>query len=382
MSHEMRTPLNAMLGFAQLIKLEPFAGPQTHAGYIGHILQAGQHLLALINDVLDLQRVEEGRFSLDVQPVELHRIVNTCVDLLAPQTEALSVQFECLVESGIFVLADPRRLRQVFLNIGSNAVKYNRPGGMVRWHVDFVGIERISICIEDEGAGMTAEQAERLFQPFERLGKETSTIEGTGLGLIIARSLVEEMGGTLELRSRRGVGTKVTIELPRHLAMATDPSNPWPHEAHDDSVPLGLAAIAAIPSPGGGAPLRLLYVEDNRINALLFEQAVTVHSNIELRIAEDGQQAIEIVQGWKPDVLVLDAHLPGMSGYEALQALRALPQMQSTPAYMCSADAMPEDLQRASEAGFVGYWTKPIDIAQVLTDLGRVANGLPHTASN
>lgn len=375
MSHEMRTPLNAMLGFAQLIKLEPSSGSELRAGYIEHILQAGQHLLALVNDVLDLQRVEEGRLALDIRPVELHRIMASCMDLLGPQAETLGVRFDCSAEPGLFVVADPRRLRQIFLNVGSNAVKYNRPGGRVRWVVDHVGIEHITMFIEDEGAGMTPEQVTRLFQPFERLGKETSTIEGTGLGLIIARGLVEEMGGTLTLSSRPGVGTKITIELPRHLAMKSDAADAWPHEAHD-ALPLGVAAVGAIPSPAGGAPLKLLYVEDNRINALLFEQALTVHSNIELKVAEDGQQALEIAQCWRPDVLVLDAHLPGISGFDALVALRQLPGLHDTPAYMCSADAMPEDVDRALDAGFEGYWTKPIDIAQVLTDLGRVANSL------
>lgn len=365
MSHEMRTPLNAVLGFAQLLRLEPDAGMNVQQNYIDHIMRAGQHLLALINDVLDLQRVEEGRVSLDLQLVSLDHIVDGCIELLGPQAQAHEVHFERRIEPGLVVRADERRLRQVLLNIGSNAVKYNRSGGAVRWLLDTLSPHSLTLSIEDDGPGMSAAQLDRLFQPFERLGRETSNIEGTGLGLIIARRLTQEMGGGLDVRSAPGTGTRVLITLPReHAAIAT--LDPVPPPAAD-------APTLPAPKPADESPrkLRLLYVEDNRINALLFEQALHLHPGIELKIAEDGQHALEITTDWTPDVLVLDAHLPGMSGYEALLALREREPMAHTPAYMCSADAMPEDIQRAKDAGFVGYWTKPIDIKQVLKELER-----------
>jgi CheY-like chemotaxis protein len=195
----------------------------------------------------------------------------------------------------------------------------------------------------------------RLFQPFERLGRETSTIEGTGLGLIIARSLTQAIGGRLSIASRAGQGTSVRLELQAAEAAAAAPPLPPP-----------------APAPAPVRALRMLYVEDNRINAILFEEAMRLHGDrIELRVAEDGEHALAIARSWQPEVLVLDAHLPGASGFDVLRLLRALPGLDNVPAYMCSADAMPDDVQRAYEAGFSGYWTKPIDVGSVLADVAQ-----------
>jgi CheY-like chemotaxis protein len=291
-------------------------------------------------------------------------LIDDCLAMLGPLAEARAVALRRdAADATLHVRADAQRLRQVLLNVGSNAVKYNRPAGRVCWSVRAAGDERVVICIADSGAGMTAEQIGRLFQPFERLGRETSTIEGSGLGLVISRRLVEAMQGRLSITSEAGVGTQVCIELP---AAAPEPQ----------------AAAVVSPSrplPLSPAPLRLLYVEDNRINALLFEEALRPHAGFELRIAEDGREALEIVGDWRPDVLVLDAHLPGDSGHEVLRRLREQPALRSAPAYMCSADAMPEDVQRALDAGFCGYWTKPLDIDVVLDELHllRARPGLP-----
>lgn len=363
MSHEMRTPLNAVIGFAQLLKLQQSPAVGNRPSYADHILQAGQHLLALVNDVLDLQQVEEGRLSLNLAPVVLADVVARCAELLAPMAQARGVTcINTVTEAATQrrVWADKQRLRQVLLNVASNAIKYNRPGGHMHLSVEAVSEERLALLVEDDGYGMTGEQMSRLFQPFERLGRETSAIEGTGLGLIIARGLIQEMGGSLTVASRPGAGTRVRIELPAPL------------DAHRSEH--GLFAASA-----HGAPLdqeqkepdrmRMLYVEDNRINALLFEETLKLRSHIELRVAEDGEEARAIASEWRPDVLVLDAHLPGLTGFEVLQQLRQLPGLAHVPAFMCSADAMPEDVQRALAAGFVGYWTKPIDVNQVMADL-------------
>jgi CheY-like chemotaxis protein len=193
----------------------------------------------------------------------------------------------------------------------------------------------------------------RLFEPFDRLGRETSTIEGTGLGLIIARSLAQAIGGRLSVASEAGRGTCVRLDL----QCAEPPADTAPAPEAVDAAP----AIAG---------LRMLYVEDNRINAILFEEAMRLHSSqIDLRVAEDGDQALTLAQDWQPEVLVLDAHLPGISGFEVLRLLRTLPGLDTVPAYMCSADAMPDDVQRAYEAGFIGYWTKPINVSAVLADI-------------
>ncbi|HEX3140469.1 MAG TPA: PAS domain S-box protein [Rhizobacter sp.] len=355
MSHEMRTPLNAVIGFSQLLGSSPTPlDAKSVRDYSRHVLDAGEHLLALIDDVLDLQKIEEGALSLSLRAVDLYEVVMRSIELLAPTAQARQVRFQNNVEPGTWVHADMQRLRQVLLNVASNAVKYNHPGGQVLWRLENVTGDRLTLCIEDSGAGMSAEQMSRLFQPFERLGRETSSIEGTGLGLIIARSLVQANGGRLTIASEAGRGTCVRIEL-----QCTDAP------AGATLRPAGEAG-GATATPG----LRMLYVEDNRINALLFEEAMRMHSShIELRVAEDGDEALTLAQEWQPEVLVLDAHLPGMSGFEVLRLLRGLPGLDNVPAYMCSADAMPDDVQRAYEAGFIGYWTKPINISAVLADI-------------
>jgi PAS domain S-box-containing protein len=353
MSHEMRTPLNAVIGFSQLLSLNPAALESGTVGeYAGHVLQAGEHLLALIDDVLDLQKIEEGALTLSLRTLDLQDVVQRTAELLQPAAQAAEVRFDNQVPEGIWVHADLQRLRQVLLNVGSNAIKYNHPGGLVRWRLETTGGRRV-LCVEDSGAGMSEEQMSRLFQPFERLGRETSTIEGTGLGLIIARSLTQAIGGKLHIDSRAGRGTCVRIELQPAEAPASVPTAPPP-------------AVTTPPS----ASLRMLYVEDNRINAILFEEAMRLHGDrIELKVAEDGDQALEVAQHWRPEVLVLDAHLPGISGFEVLRLLRGVPGLDNVPAYMCSADAMPDDVRRAYEAGFVGYWTKPINVSAVLADI-------------
>lgn len=358
MSHEMRTPLNAVIGFAQLLKLQQGETVGNRPSYADHILRGGEHLLALINDVLDLQQVEEGRLSLTIEAVRPDEVVARCIELLTPMAQARGVGFQNLLQPGVRLHADEQRLRQVLLNIGSNAIKYNRPGGRVRWSVENAGGARAALIIEDTGYGMTTEQMSRLFQPFERLGRETSAIEGTGLGLIIARRLVEEMDGSLAVTSRPGTGTTVRIELPALLdarrsehGELVSAVQPFDNESKDPS------------------RMRMLYVEDNRINAILFEETLKLRGHIDLRIAEDGSEAQQIAREWRPDVLVLDAHLPGLTGFEVLACLRELPGLADVPAFMCSADAMPEDVQRALDAGFVGYWTKPIDVSQLIADL-------------
>jgi PAS domain S-box-containing protein len=358
MSHEMRTPLNAIIGFAQLLRLRAGA----RVDHVDHILDAGRHLLTLVNDVLDLQRVEGGELALNPAAVDLVTLANDCITMLGPLADARGVrQLAPAPGPAVHALADAQRLRQVLLNLGSNAVKYNRPGGRVAWTLQVAGDGRCGVRIEDTGAGMTADQLERLFQPFERLGRDTSAIEGTGLGLVIARRLVDAMGGTLELDSRPAAGTTVSVWLPGAAAPAAAVQAP--------------AAHGAPPTPGA-ATLRLLYVEDNRINALLFEEALRQQAGLELRIAEDGVEALEVVREWRPDVLVLDANLPGASGHEVLRQLRRLDGLADAPAYMCSADAMPEDVQRALDAGFRGYWTKPLDVDAVLRELHGLRRGM------
>jgi CheY-like chemotaxis protein len=247
------------------------------------------------------------------------------------------------------VRADAQRLRQVLLNLGSNAIKYNRSGGDVRWSIDASDPSRLGVSTADTGAGLDATQLARLFQPFERLGREGSEVEGSGLGLLIARRLVEAMGGTLVMDSVPGVGTQVTAWLAR-AAPAADAATP-----HAASAP-GVALSA------DGSRRRVLYVEDNPLNVLLFEEALRREPYVELRIAVTGEQALAIVEHWTPELLIIDLNLPGVTGTELLHTLRQRAALAAVPAVVCSADAMPEDRQRALDAGFDHYWTKPIDV--------------------
>jgi PAS domain S-box-containing protein len=358
MSHEMRTPLNAVIGFAQLLRLQPDSAPARVAEYTDHVLRAAEHLLALVNEVLDLQRVEEGKVSLQLQPLQLAPFIEASLDLLRPMALSPGVALSCQVPPEVWVLADARCLRQVLINLFSNAIKYNRSAGWVSVSLLEASAGRVVIGIEDTGSGLTDAQITRLFQPFERLGHETSGIEGSGLGLVIARSLVEEMGGELTLSSVKDAGT-----LARVVLRSAAPGNEQPVE---DAAASPAEAPASPPPP---SPMRMLYVEDNRINALLFEEAMRMLGGIELRVVEDGTQALALVKNWPPQLLVLDANLPDMSGFEILRRMRTMPALAEVPAYMCSADAMAEDRQRARDAGFIGYWTKPIVMAEIVADI-------------
>jgi PAS domain S-box-containing protein len=428
MSHEMRTPLNAVIGFSQVL-LDPLSHlrPDQVRERARHILRAGEHLLSLVNDVLDLQQVEQGQLRMNIHAIHLPTMVQQVVEMLAPAASEQGVWLRDPSDSAqnpdeqdvIWVAADERYLLQVLLNLVSNAIKYNRPGGSVELRIEMQNTQPV-LHIQDTGWGMDGEQLQRLFQPFERLGKETSGIQGTGLGLIISRQLVHAMEGTLEVTSQLGRGTTMHLALPatqpdanrmghppsnltqtsaaakRLLGRMTPPAD-WPAQAaaqapagtedapapdeqltpplHADmpspvppQQPQPQHQAQAQPQPARPA-LRVLYVEDNPINTLLFEHTVGAHAGIDLRCASHGPEALDLVSGWMPDVLVLDSHLPGMDGFELLEHLRCLEPLRAAPAFMCSADAMPDDVARARDAGFAGYWAKPINIQQILMDL-------------
>ncbi len=394
MSHEVRTPLNAIIGFAQLLQLQmvqsEHSGQATPMGdqrYVHQILHASHHLMGLVNDVLDLQKVEAGVIHFKPEPVSLDEEVRQCLDMLSPLAERGRITLINLIDVDVPVMLDRQRLRQVIMNIASNAIKYNQAGGAVRISAKVLPDGMVELRLNDTGPGMSPRQLDRLFQPFERLGRETTSTEGTGLGLIITRSLMEAMGGRMALRSELGVGTSVSLMLPWQApevagdvqtddTLLTCPQGDFAANMHNRDRIEAEQPLPPCDQPKAGEQmpaLRVLYVEDNRINAMLFEEALRPFSQIQLEIAEDGQMALSIARDQAPDVLVLDAHLPGMSGFDVLKALRTLPGLDNKPAYMCSADAMPEDIARAQAAGFTGYWTKPIDIVAVTSELCRLA---------
>jgi len=387
MSHEIRTPLNAVRGFAQLLDQRLDLGDLPDVGdYVRQILVSSELLSDLVDDVLDLQRIENGGLSLAREAVALHEVATMCMTMLEPMARRYRVRLSCHVDPVWRVQADRRRLAQVLSNLLSNAIKYNRPDGVVRIDVNPGAAQTVLLSVEDTGMGMDAEQLGRLFQPFERLGRDTSPIEGTGLGLIITQSLVEAMGGELMLRSQPGLGTRAVVTLPDASAAVGGAALGDPSAQAEPPTLEAVLAVSTNPPPAAGTPsptcaqactperpLRVMYVEDNRINALLFEEALRPYAELALEIAEDGQSALTVAQRHQPDVLVIDAHLPGMTGFEVLRALRTVPGQAHTPAYMCSADALPEDIAKATREGFVGYWTKPIDILAVTSELCRLA---------
>jgi PAS domain S-box-containing protein len=353
MSHELRTPLNSIIGFAQLLAagVAGAVNPEQHR-QLQIIDSSGQHLLRLIEDVLDITRIETGRLAIEPMPVPLAPVVERSLRMVEPLVRGTTVKVDVQMPGPeVRAIADGRRLEQVLVNLLSNAVKYNRPGGVVRLRTAVVG-EQIVVDIEDTGIGLHAAQLGELFQPFNRLGAEQLSIEGTGLGLVIARSLVEGMRGRIDVRSERGVGSTFSVWL-----QAAEPAAPAATE------PTGDQATTARESPRR----RVLYVEDNVVNAMLMRAIFGRRPGWQLAVAQDGATALEELARATPDLLLIDLSLPDMDGIELLRRLRA--SGVQVPAIMVSAAAFEADQRRAQSAGFVEYWTKPIDVEHALQRL-------------
>jgi len=371
-SHELRTPLNAVLGFAQLLSTDTELHLNSEQrGRLSHIESAGHGLLALVNDVLDLTRIEAGVVDLHLQPCELPALLQESLGLVEWMAQHAGVTLHSAPAPALWVLADPHKLSQCLLNLLSNAVKYNRPGGRVDLRVSAQG-SQLHITVQDTGPGMTPEQLAHLFEPFNRLGAERSPVEGSGLGLVITRGLVERMGGQLLIRSWPGQGSCFTLQLPAlapHCAelAASEPSN----------LP---APDALLASPGGAQariPRRALYVDDNPVNVMLMQAICERRADLHLTVAETGQEALEKAATLTPELLLIDIGLPDMSGIELLARLRAQPALAKAPAVAVSADAMPTDIERALAQGFQAYWTKPLDLQRTLQALDRWLGGQP-----
>jgi PAS domain S-box-containing protein len=358
MSHELRTPLNAILGFAQLLETGSPAPTATQKRNIEQILKAGWYLLELINEILDLALIESGKLTLSNEPVSLAEVMVECRAMIEPQarTRGLGMKFPQF-EVPRFITADRTRIKQVLINLLFNAIKYNRPQGAVAVECQLVAPDSIRICVRDTGVGLAPEQLAQLFQPFNRLGKEASAEEGTGIGLVVTKRLVELMGGKIGADSTVGVGSVFWVEFP--LAAA-------PHLAVLESE---LAATAR-PQVADGTPMRtLLYVEDNPANLELVEQLVARRSDLRLLSAADGTLGIEYARACLPEVILMDINLPGVSGIEAMKILRADPATAHIPIIALSANAVPRDIERGLEAGFFNYITKPIMVNQFMDAL-------------
>jgi signal transduction histidine kinase/ActR/RegA family two-component response regulator len=351
-SHEIRTPLNAILGFTQLLQLSDLSAEDRDG--VERILGAGRHLLALINELIDIARIESGELSLSVEPVLVRPLAEETCQLMATLAAERSITISlCSPEPGLAVLADQQRLRQVLVNLVSNAIKYNRRGGTVKITCQAAGESQVSLVVTDTGAGIQAADLERIFDPFERLGVEQTGIEGSGIGLPLARALAQAMAGQLTAASAPGDGSAFTVTLPRAAVSWGQGRVDVPRQA--PVAPLDLSA----------APLTILYVEDNPANIEVVARFLRPATNVVLRTAMTGEAGLLAAIHEPPDLILLDMHLPDIGGEEVLRRMRAEPATAGIPVIVLSAEAAPGIIRRMQANGVVGYLTKPLDLAEL-----------------
>ena len=361
MSHELRSPLNAVLGFAQLLESDIPPPSAAQKLSINQILQAGWYLLRLINEILDLAMIESGKVSISQESMSLTDVLQECQTMIEPQAHKRGIRmtFPDFNEPA-YVRADRTRVKQVMINLLANAIKYNRESGSVDVECVARGDNRLRISVKDTGAGLAPEQLAQLFQPFNRLGRETSAEEGTGIGLVVTKRLVELMGGTIGVESSVGIGTVFWLEL-----------------AADQAPKLALNGIAKtaprepehVPERVPSSQRTLLYVEDNPANLALVEQLIARRGDLKLLTAIDGHLGVQLARAYQPDVILMDINLPGISGYGALAILQEDPATAHIPVLALSANAVPRDIERGIEAGFFRYLTKPIKVAEFMDAL-------------
>jgi signal transduction histidine kinase/ActR/RegA family two-component response regulator len=358
MSHELRSPLNAILGFAQLMETGAPLPTTAQKDSIDQILQAGWYLLDLINEILDLALVESGKLSLSTEPMSLAEVLADCQAMIEPQAQknGIRVHFPTL-EAYWFIRADRTRVKQVFVNLLSNAIKYNRVGGRVDVRCSLAAGGRTRISFQDTGEGLSADKLAQLFQPFNRLGQEGGAQEGTGIGLVVSKRLVDLMGGQIGAESTVGVGSLFWVELDSTAAerLTIDLSEP-------------LLAIEAVAEPGA-AQRTLLCVEDNPANLMLVERLLARRPDLRLLTARDGRCGIEMARAVRPDLILMDINLPGISGITALRILATDPATAHIPVIALSANAMPHDIEKGLAAGFFRYLTKPIKVREFMDTL-------------
>jgi PAS domain S-box-containing protein len=351
MSHELRTPLNAILGFAQIMESGTPTPTPAQQRSLEQILKAGWYLLELINEILDLALIESGTATMSHEAVALAEVMHECQAMVEPQAQKRGVVMRFpRFEFPYFVSADRTRLKQVLINLLFNAIKYNRPEGSVAVYHVLKSPNLIRISVRDTGLGMAPEQVAQLFQPFNRLGKEAGTEEGTGIGLVVTKRLVELMGGTIGVNSSVGAGSEFWFEL----SLTAAPALAAQEAEH---------ASLSRPPVADGTPRRtVLYVEDNPANLELVEQLILRRPDLRLLSAADGILGVEFARTYLPEVILMDINLPGISGLEAMKILRADPTTAHIPIIALSANAVPRDIEKALEAGFLDYLTKPIKV--------------------
>ena len=359
MSHELRTPLNGVLGFAQLMESATPPPSPSQQRSIQQILKGGWYLLRLINEILDLAMIESGKVTVSAEPMCMAEVLQDCGVLVGPQATRRSVELRLPdFDQPCYIHADLTRVKQVMINLLSNAIKYNRPGGSVTVRCEHHGDQRVRMYVKDTGVGLSEEQIAQLFQPFNRLGQEQSTEEGTGIGLVVTKQLVELMGGQIGVESALGVGTEFWVEFP---------ASQRPELAGIDDMP----AVSRI-KPGSGSTQvqrTVLYVEDNPANLALVDELIARRGDLKLLSAVDAHLGIELARACQPDLILMDINLPGLSGNGALKILQKDPSTAHIPVIALSANAVPRDIERGIEAGFFRYLTKPIQIVEFMDAL-------------
>ena len=351
MSHELRTPLNSILGFTQVLQMRSDL-PAPAVECLEHILKGGRHLLGLIDEVLDIARIESGRLPLSAEAVMVGDAISQALEMIRPIAESRSVQLsQASTGFGQHVMADRQRLHQVLLNLMSNAIKYNRTNGTVRI-VSEAKNGRVRIQVTDTGNGIAAADQDRLFAPFERLAAAQSEVEGTGLGLALSKHLIEAMGGKMGLTSEVGKGSTFWIDLDAAEA-------PLDRVQREDS-------LAAEPPDASAQPFKILYIEDNIANVQLIEHVLAYRPRTKLLTAMQGRLGLELAIENRPDLILLDLHLPDIGGDVVLRELQNDPRTRDTPTIMISADATPGQIRRLLDAGLTDYLTKPIDVERLL----------------
>jgi CheY-like chemotaxis protein/two-component sensor histidine kinase len=360
MSHELRTPLNAVLGFAQLMGSEVPPPDLRQQRSIDQILKGGWYLLRLINEILDLAMIESGKVTMSQESMSLTEVLQDCQGMIEPEADkrGIRIQFPKF-DKMFYVHADRTRVKQVMINLLSNAIKYNEVGGSVIVRCAARGANCVRISVTDTGQGLGPEQVAQLFQPFNRLGQEHQQEEGTGIGLVVTKQLVELMGGVIGVESSIGVGTEFWVEFNAANAPALTIDNL-------DQVAMErrhMLALAPDQQP------TLLYVEDNPANLALVEQLIARRGDLRLLTAIDGHLGVELARAYLPDVILMDINLPGISGFEALDILSKDPATRHIPVLALSANAMPRDVEKGLQAGFLGYLTKPIRVRELMEAL-------------
>ncbi|ALO46893.1 response regulator [Pseudohongiella spirulinae] len=359
MSHELRTPMNVILGFAQLLRYDEDLSEEAKDS-VSEILKSGNHLLELINEVLDLAKIESGRLTISQEPIEINQLLNDCVRQISPLADERNIGIRVVTESSLAVVADHTRLRQILLNLLSNAVKYNRESGRIS--VDICRLEkgRIKLSITDTGTGIEDDQISHIFEPFNRLGKESSAVEGTGIGLAISKQLIEMMGGEIHVSSTKGEGSCFWIVLDAADSISST-------DLSDQIEPCLDAPDLTISTERRP----VLYIEDNPSNIRLMANIVSKRPDFEFVSAMSPQLGIDLAQSRKPDLIFLDINLPDMDGYAVLRKLRNIDALKATPVIAITANAMKKDMERGMAAGFADYLTKPIQVSEVLAILQR-----------